>query len=954
MINYTFKIDMNNGNGLVNFTFPPFQENSDVARLGEELDSGFMIFWSKSSKQIPIMSYIEYTMSDGTSTITRKFYVGRDEVKSVSKRSEVYAHNLELIELYKKTEKFLEATITFTQPIENDKSNYTLLDCIERIIRIIPLGETDGSHLEKLINGAYQTIYNYGMFPLPQGRIINEISSELKTELQKIEAPQFVFSNPTLREAIDGVLKYVNAVGNLDTRVVNGKTLRDVLGAEFYGYLKSLVSLNRPIYHRTLEQNIEGYSNNQESFSQNNIVEKNYNVSSVSHPNNDNYDYIRSSENDYDITDSNFCAVLPYPIKSILHFYVPVYYSIEVDQVKHEFKLLLDVASQILANDQYATKSLEEKRYYWRYAVNDNKIIMYDTFTSVLFTLNTIDWVLAMASYNYAVSQGWITDPKTQGISGTITMLNDLEDTSTSGTSVSWAVEVGTGMVQPTGGSVSNLIKNMCFRCDFTTEQNTRINSRKEDIEDTPLNCTSNMQQQDRVISFTNFANTIFSTSQRTGNADLEITCKHKVLSDLIRVGDYTTDGYVCVEAEYIYYREYIIGKYKFNKNYNRISSFIGINSDIRSFQMPNDSKTYERICKTEHYLEVGFNHTRTNDVVANNYYVLGKLMSYTFTLPEPEAATDIDYSKVLCAVIEFPNDNLANKELNNYYKSEFDLTGVPILVLPIITKGGGNTITFEFGFTDPIYCGTKIYEISDPLTKRLKKPIPYCYPQDYNLGSCTSIGFLRTIKYNLHRGYELTTSTEPNRMLPLDVKKVSSDKTNQAVYTSGNLLVLKDSSEILKFNHCISCLSVDEDITLGLAFTENNYAITGTYTDIAVYLCKDNLGKFAKNYLDTTNCKEINWKGQDPTPKHPFVVGGNATGTTDNYFSVQFNEYTKQAIQNNLTQLPNTYKYIVVSRPNENNRQQILYHIKINGENWKQPINFVLAKTRYNLVYDY
>ena len=52
MINYTFKIDMNNGNGLVNFTFPPFQENSDVARLGEELDSGFMIFWSKSSKQI--------------------------------------------------------------------------------------------------------------------------------------------------------------------------------------------------------------------------------------------------------------------------------------------------------------------------------------------------------------------------------------------------------------------------------------------------------------------------------------------------------------------------------------------------------------------------------------------------------------------------------------------------------------------------------------------------------------------------------------------------------------------------------------------------------------------------------------------------------------------------------------------------------------------------------------
>ena len=49
MINYTFKIDMNNGNGLVNFTFPPFQENSDVSRLGEELDSGFMIFLEQKS-----------------------------------------------------------------------------------------------------------------------------------------------------------------------------------------------------------------------------------------------------------------------------------------------------------------------------------------------------------------------------------------------------------------------------------------------------------------------------------------------------------------------------------------------------------------------------------------------------------------------------------------------------------------------------------------------------------------------------------------------------------------------------------------------------------------------------------------------------------------------------------------------------------------------------------------
>ena len=99
MITYTFKVDTHDGKGLRVIPISPLQGNSDIRVLGEELDSGFMTLWLKNDKSLPIMSYVEYTISDENDSITRKFYLGRDDTNRLSKNKNYYEHNLELIEL---------------------------------------------------------------------------------------------------------------------------------------------------------------------------------------------------------------------------------------------------------------------------------------------------------------------------------------------------------------------------------------------------------------------------------------------------------------------------------------------------------------------------------------------------------------------------------------------------------------------------------------------------------------------------------------------------------------------------------------------------------------------------------------------------------------------------------------------------------------------------------------
>ena len=961
MINYTFKIDTHDGKGLRVLPIKPFQGNSDIRVLGEELDSGFMVLWLKNRENLPIMSYVEYTIEDETGSITRKFYIGNDNTNRVSKSKNYYEHKLELIELTKKLEKYLEGTICFTQPTEIGKTNYTLRTCIERILRIFPLG------IDRLNNDYRDTSTNINIYPKPNNRIIQGIDVDLSSFLDTIQAPQFVFTNPTLREAIDGVLKYVNAVVKLETyyNLPNVKKVYNKIGAEFYGYLRKLINTDN-IYTYNVSQNIEDYASKSKSYVKNMNLENfqengqyiqypySYKLDDINY-NGEIGDRIKSSDNDYSINDSNCGILTENPIKSVISLQIPinifeVYTTDLSNENKINFKNLglntnsihLEVAKYILEEEAFLNLTDEEKGQYFHYKINGNFINCSSSFKEVIFIKSSIIDVVQKSFVDFLNSNA-IAINNVAGYRFILRFFDGNRD-------IDFYVFNGENNTFVEGGITTkgnaNFHKDARYRITYISQTNSIISSENENLYDVNVNTQNNVNQEDRVISFSNFTNTLYSLSQRIGTRDLEVTCKHFNVSDLIDIGDYTFDNYICTKAEYIYYNNFIIGKYLFDRNYNRISSYIGINADIRQYEIPTGKDTYERQCEIDSYVEI----SRENNVQEDVEHIFNSIINIPLvsTLGAYNKKTDVyNYIGLKLALITYDSNFTYNKEINDYF-SELTNYNYPALKLECFGKGEKNILSFDFGFKDNINAGEFVKSSLEGILediKLIKQKVPYCmYYGD-------KIGFLRNLNIKL-----ITQDiSDYSDYLPL----VSYETLNDTFYKKSlidinNLMVLKDPSEILKFTYKINFISIDEEITLGRWFFNHNYIFQDKTETIgnsnnekfSLYYSNKKYSKWDIDKISNTIHPQLEWDNFSEVS--PITYNNVQDDKAD--FYIQFNKET-------MPEIPSDTKTIIIAN-GKNIVMTIAYDplsLDENGENEiYKPIYFNFRTKRSKIVYEY
>lgn len=975
MINYTFKIDTHDGKGLRVLPIKPFQGNSDIRVLGEELDSGFMVLWLKNRENLPIMSYVEYTISDENDSITRKFYLGRDNTNRVSKLKNYYEHRLELIELTKKLEKHLEGTICFTQPTEIGKTNYTLKTCIERILRIFPLG------IDRLNNDYRDTSTNINVYPKPDNRVIQEIDVDLASFLDTIQAPQFVFTNPTLREAIDGVLKYINAVVKLETyyTLPNVKKVYNKIGAEFYGYLTKLIDLKN-IYNENISQTIEDYASNTKSYVKNmNLENFQENGQYIQYPsqydlsNKDNINYnftynkrverIKSNDQEYSINDSNCGIVTQNPIKSVLNLQIPIKIieikrylesSHNIVNIEHfginTNEILVDVSQRVIEDEVFEKLTEQEKINYFHYKLNSNFIDCSSSFKKILFVRTAQDRVIkfGLADFltNYANRSSQVQSDYYEftfkflgqnGEEGTKELTAKIVPTNTNTYVFEEQESIGT----------FNFFKDARYRITYVSQTNSIIGSENENLYDVNLYTQNTMQQQDRVISFNNFTNTLYSISQRTGTRDLEVTCKHFNVGDLIDIGYYTNDNYVCTKAEYIYYNNFIIGKYIFDRNYNRISSYIGINSDIRQYEIPTGKDTYERECEIDSYVEI----SKDNNIDENLSHLFNNFIKFYFIstlgsfnkLMNNNIINSYKYNSLKQAVITYNSNFTYNSEINAYLKK---LSGYenPALLLECFGKGSKNCLTFDFGFTDNINAGEFVKSSLEGILedlKLIKQKVPYCMPEG------DKIGFLRNLNISLINSEPYYSNI--NEKLPI----VSN--ADKSIIKVNNLMVLKDPSEILKFTYKMNFISLDEGITLGKWFFENNYIFKDITESVEnsdnitfdLYYSKNKYSKYDIGKITENLTSQISWNNFSETSP---LTNGNANDEDSADFYIQFNKDVMPTI-------PSDTKTIIIAN-GKDIVMTIAYdqlNLDENGENEiYKPIYFNFRTKRSKIVYEY
>ncbi|NOQ50269.1 MAG: hypothetical protein GQ557_01215, partial [Mycoplasmataceae bacterium] len=164
---------------------------SSLEKLDESLDIGSMeIPFSTQSTTYTIWDTINIYID---SSVVASFRISGDTVSLVSKNPLVYSHSLSLVEHTKILERVIVTGYTVTQPIDPDETKKNLRDVLLDLMNTQPLE----------LNSLYSTTRLF------------DVTTELRSFLVDIVSPEFTWNNMTLRECVDDIATYVNAIARL-------------------------------------------------------------------------------------------------------------------------------------------------------------------------------------------------------------------------------------------------------------------------------------------------------------------------------------------------------------------------------------------------------------------------------------------------------------------------------------------------------------------------------------------------------------------------------------------------------------------------------------------------------------------------------------------------------------------------------------------------------------------
>lgn len=959
MFKYDFQIDILDGNGLRDLTelgTNPFIGFSDKHPLNEELDNGVYTILSTRKGTFPIFSYFEITITDDDeNTLTRKFYIARDEVKTINKMQNgtpLYEHTLSTIELTKKFEKFITEFYCFTQSSDPNITFYTLNDALHRIMRITPIGEDDIT-----ANWVYGN--DYSLLPKPENRAFDRISDKI-TDLGDIEIPQMFLDNGTLREKLNEILKVINGIARLDTYQAIRK--KQLLTVDLYNNLRNILE-NIPTESENDDIGIEEYNSNFETFLDNNVNEVRDSSSQITYPAKDGvYDRLKASEENYSISDSNCGIRTEYPIYRVDKLYIPITltnieYKTSTDGPSYyltDTSIVLEISNRVVEEDVYNSLPLGKSDYSFEYndgvpvvaPITQSSTIVYKYRTNyincsnnhkeVFFTLPHFNTMIATATAEkfftnnnqlpsvIAYAKFYIQIGLSNNITSEVTLETQLG---------------GKKIFIETRSAFSPW--NYQYRIKYTPIYDTHFATDKNSTDIAKVYSTNLENQGSRIMSFQNFSQHLLSSSQRVGVNEREIAVRHEKLTDLLYNGDYFEDtNEIITICEYIYNNHYILGKYTLSKDYNRINEYIGINSEIRQWQVP--ANVYERRILIKNYLEI-------DTQAQNNTSYLTELGCKTILDNVFYDPTNYSYPIFYrgSSIFYYTQNQLLNDEW-----SQLDSTTIPSgktrkLLLGCSCNGGGNTILLGFKFFDNMNAMPIVVEDNNiALTsKYLIKKVPYCIPNgDY-------IGFLRNFNFTIsNKNADFTSSNN----LPFCAK--ANNDSNDLVKVP-DMLVLKDPSEALNVAYQVSCISNNEYITIGKWFTIDNTMIKSDEVETPILRVYYSNTKHGKTFNDRINNDYVSTNNG---VYNYFNANSNANDfdySQTPYFYLQ----TKSAF-NALINLNPNIKEIVFAELDTGKIHLVIdiryFNITRNDQNQlvigQNTIYFNFTKKRSKLIYDY
>ena len=683
--------------------------------LDDTLDTGSIVVRGLTTSN-PYTMFDTIEVYEDTSLIFSMRIAG-DSVTLISKRPKLYEHTLTLTEHTKILELFTVSAKTFTQPTDGT-IDYSLFDVIDTLRLTTPL--------ETSLN-----LLTTRLFVMPTGA--------LDTYLKSIDAPEFTFNNLTLREALKQVCDYVDGIPRL-VRKTNGDY---ELAIDFVSELKAIIDVDGDnILSEATNQDISLYATQIESESLNLVNDALPSEIVEIYPSGNGYiTYRKDTFLQKDFGGSYITTPKPiYNVEKVVCLTDITVTLTGVGTTYYNGYTEIDIIDRIVEKKEYdlleydgGDASIKYKSTTLFYNYKQKNITLgieygfQDLFTAVYN-------VLEVSIYNQGIADGSI--PSGTDIGALTFTFNDNKD-------------------------------QFMYKTHYIPiPKATRINIDRNNLSDVNKNSVMLANQQARVINLENFTNNLQGKINRIGNSDLEL--KHRALSYnssiVYNIGDYTDEYYIITTKESIFFKDYVRINYGLTKDFNKVSSFIGVNSEIRQWDI-SEKNTVDRKLVYKEYVEI--------DVVASGN---GSSDSKFFTTDGRE--TFLDTFK-------------ASSTLEPVRGGMMNGTDIPVtVILPMSSNGGGNSLIFTWELPDNKTAGftKEDFVPASGITQTAKRFIPYA----------TDDGKSEDIEIHMYDTFG--GSTPANQITRAElVPETSTTYINKTLMVNTDkLIVKKDNREVL------------------------------------------------------------------------------------------------------------------------------------------------------------
>ena len=373
--------------------------------------------------------------------------------------------------------------------------------------------------------------------------------------------------------------------------------------------------------------------------------------------------------------------------------------------------------------------------------------------------------------------------------------------------------------------------RNISFNVEYTTLKSITVKNHRHDISVINKETEIRLNQSARITDFKLATKNAVGYLERMGVPNKEFTRIHTDVESLLDVAMKDDDGYVITQATYELNNDYIVGKYELTKDHIRLSEFMGIDRAFRAFSIPRNDQVYDRDEHYEDFIMVDRLDSQMlpQSVLFNRFFVINAFKNLT--------ATDLGKNKITYAFVRTDGFSKRYKDEAGYYKA---------IMTPVGAYGGEQALLFNFGFNSNIVAGDAIEKVG---SNYYNDPIRYTD----DLGRFEELWFAFGDIYFSTANFPPiggTTETVFNKTYAYPLIQSASNTFNQSfLVTTGvvgtssynPIIFSKDPSEVLRsMNYQVNIIPVNyRDYVVGTTFFSKNRLVLNVTSIDRLWLYK-------------------------------------------------------------------------------------------------------------------